>query len=488
VPRLRGTSRARDHSYVEKHDVLVVGAGPAGVVAAFRAAQLGARTTLVTKANFGGMAANDGPIPVRTLAQAARLIRESHHLGRYGIDSSRLPLDYTRLLDRVREVVEDVRARSALRHDLEAAGVAIHENVGAAHFVDPHTIEVENGLCLQADRIILCVGGANRRLPVPGFELTASHSDAWTLTSVPATMLVVGAGATGAQVASIFSAFGSDIQLFEAGTRILSTEDQDVSATVAAAFAESGISVHEDFGAVERFEKTADGVRMVYSKRGHEQDAEAAVAVVAIGWTADTIGLRLASAGVDTDPQSHVHVDAFLRTSANHIYAAGDVTTRCGLASVAIQDGHVAATNAVYGPVLSTRDEVIPVGSFTDPEYAHVGLTEENAHVAHDIVVSTEPYDSVPRPIIDGRTTGFCKLVIDRPTRTMLGCHIVGERAVEIAQVAATAMTARMSVDDFARIPMSFPTYTDVISRAAFGALRKLDPAKSLERSRSPRG
>jgi pyruvate/2-oxoglutarate dehydrogenase complex dihydrolipoamide dehydrogenase (E3) component len=478
---------AGDHSGVEPLNVVVVGAGPAGVVAALRAAQLGAGTTLVTKADFGGMAANDGPIPVRTLAQAARLVRESRHLGRYGIDSSRSPLDYTRLLHRVREVVEDVRARSALRDDLEDAGVTIHENVGAARFVDPQTIEVENGLCLRADRIILCVGGANRQLPVPGFELTATHSGAWTLTSVPTSMLVVGAGATGAQVASIFSAFGSEIQLFEAGTRILATEDQDVSATVSAAFAESGISVHEDFGAVERFEEIAGGVRMVYSKGGRQQRAEAALAVVAIGWTADTAGLRLASAGVDTDSQSHVHVDAYLRTSADHIYAAGDVTSRCGLASVAIQDGYVAATNAVHGPVLSIRDEVIPVGSFTDPEYAHVGLTEESARATHDVVVSTELYDSVPRPIIDGRTTGFCKLVIDRPTRTMLGCHIVGERAVEIAQVAATAMTAHMRIDDFARIPLSFPTYTDVISRAAFGALRELDPAESRDRQRATR-
>ena len=145
-------------------EVAVVGAGPAGVVAAFRAAELGARTTLVTKAEFGGMAANDGPVPVRTLAHAARLIRESRQLGRYGIEASSAPIDYPRLLARVSEVVEDVRARSALRRDLEAAGVTIHEHAGPARFVDPNTIEAESGLRVSADRIILCVGGTNRRL------------------------------------------------------------------------------------------------------------------------------------------------------------------------------------------------------------------------------------------------------------------------------------------------------------------------------------
>ena len=144
---------------------------------------------------------------------------------------------------------------------------------------------------------------------VPGFELTATHSDAWALTAVPPSMLVVGAGATGAQVASIFSAFGAEVQLFEAGTRILAAEDEDVSAEVSAAFGAAGISVREDFGSVARFEQTAGGVRMVFAKNGAEDAAEAALAIVAIGWTADTIGLRLAAAGVETGPRSHVAVD-----------------------------------------------------------------------------------------------------------------------------------------------------------------------------------
>ena len=128
---------------------------------------------------------------------------------------------------------------------------------------------------------------------------------------------------------------------------------------------------------------------------------------------------------------------------------------------------------------MTVRDEVIPAGSFTDPEYAHVGLSEREARANHDVVVSKQRYEAVPRPIIDGRTTGFCKLIVDRPTRTMLGCHIVGERAVEAAQVAATAMTAHLRLDDFARIPHSFPTYTDVINRAAFAALRELGPPRA---------
>ena len=140
-------------------DVIVIGGGPAGLVAALRAGDLGARTTLVTSGEFGGMASNDGPVPVRTLAHAARLVREARQLGQYGITSSAPTLDYPRLLRRVREVVEDVRRHAAFRSQLETAGVAIRERTGRAHFVDAHTIETESGLQLRADKILLCAGG-----------------------------------------------------------------------------------------------------------------------------------------------------------------------------------------------------------------------------------------------------------------------------------------------------------------------------------------
>ena len=157
-------------------------------------------------------------------------------------------MDYSQLLERVREVVDDVRAHSTFRSQTDSAGVQVHEHAGVARFVDPHTMVTASGLTLQSDKIILCPGGTSRRLSVPGAELTATHSDAWGLSSVPQSIIVIGGGATGAQVASVFNAFGAKIQLFQSGPRILPTEDEDVSAAVAAAFRESGIVVREDFG------------------------------------------------------------------------------------------------------------------------------------------------------------------------------------------------------------------------------------------------
>jgi dihydrolipoamide dehydrogenase len=462
-------------------DVIVIGAGPAGVVAALRAADLGAETALITRDEFGGMAANDGPVPVRTLAHAARLIREARQLGQYGIAVSEPVLDYARLLARVREVVDDVSAHSAFRGQIDSLGVPVYEHAGAARFADMHTIETESGLQLQAEKIIICTGGVSRQLSVPGFELTATHSDAWALTSVPPSMLVIGAGATGAQVASIFSAFGSRIQLFQAGPRILPTEDEDVSAVVAAAFRETGIVVRENFGAIESFEKTPSGVRMIFAKEGVRDSAEAALAVVAVGWAANTTGLNLGAAGVETDRRGFVHVDAYLRTSAPHIFAAGDITGRLLLVPEAIHDGFVAATNAVQGATMTIGNRVSPIGSFTDPEYAQVGLTEAKAGEKHDIVTAAVRFDSATRTIIDGRPAGFCKLIVERATYKILGCHVVGERAIDITQAAAIAIAAGMRVDEVARVPLSFPTYAGIFGRAAASATRQLNQKVSSQ-------
>ena len=457
-------------------DVVVIGAGPAGMVAALRAAELGAQTVLVTRGEVGGMAANDGPIPVRVLAQAARLLREVKQLRQYGISVGEPVLDYSRLLTRTREVVNDVREHAARREQPEKAGVTIYDNSGTARFVDAHTIETGRGLRLRTDKIILSAGGTSRRLPIPGFELTSTHSDAWSLAAVPPSMIVVGAGATGVQVASIFQALGSRVQLFQAGPRILPTEDEDVSAVVTTAFRESGMVVRENFGTIELFEKTPSGVRMTFTKDGARDSAEAALVVVAIGWVADTAGLNLPAAGVETNARGYVQVDTYLQTSAPNIFAAGDITGRLMLVPQGVHDGFVAATNAVQGATMTIGDQVSPIGSFTEPEYAQVGITEVEARETHEVVVSIVRFDETARTIIDGRTTGFCKLIVDRATGKILGCHVVGERAVEIAQVVAIAIAGGLRVDLMARIPLSFPTYAGILARAAYRAAQQIYP------------
>jgi pyruvate/2-oxoglutarate dehydrogenase complex dihydrolipoamide dehydrogenase (E3) component len=453
-------------------DVVVIGAGPAGTTAALRAADLGAKTALVTRGAFGGMAANEGPIPVRTLAHAARLVRETRQLSRYGIAVTGPSIDYTQLVRRAREVIGEARAHSTLLEQTIKAGVALFEDAGTARFADDRTIESERGPTVRGGRVIVCSGGVSRALIVPGADLTVTPADAFGLNDVPKSLIVIGAGSTGAQVASIFNALGSHITLCQTGPRIVPTEDVDVSREVARAFREDGIDVRENFGTISHFERLPEGVRMMVSQGPDTIAVEAEYVVCAIGWIADSEGLNLAAAGVQTNANSFIEVDDTLRTSAEHIYAAGDILGRSMLVPQAVRDGFIAGNNAGGKSRLKVPLGVEPIGSFTDPEYAKVGLTEEEARSAYDVLISCASYEETTRPIVDGRTRGFCKLVIDRSTRLLLGCHIVGERAVEVAQMAGIVMTAKMAVDDLAKVLISFPTYANVLSRAALHAVR----------------
>ncbi len=431
------------------------------------------------------MAASDGPVPVRTLAHAARLIREASQLTRYGITTGESALDYARLLDRVREVIGDVRAHSLLHEDLQQSGVTLHEHAGVARFTEPHVIECEHAPRFHAATSIICTGGMPRRLDLPGFALACTHSDAWTLSSAPASMLVIGAGATGVQLASIFNAFGSQVTLFEAAPRILMSEDEDVAAAVGEALATSGIQVLENAGTIDRLESSPGGVRLSYTHDGASHHIDTTLPVVAAGWVANTAELNLRTAGVQTDPRGFVQVDAQLRTTAPHIFAAGDATGHVMVVHEAAREAYLAATNAVLGTTTALPSEVSPLGSFTDPEYASVGITETTARETREVVIATQRFDSLPRPIIDGRPTGFCKLIADRQRHTILGCHIVGERAVELAQLAAITMAANMTVEQLALVPFSFPTYANALGRAAITAARQLDIHTASAENRS---
>jgi dihydrolipoamide dehydrogenase len=454
-------------------DVVVIGAGPAGTAAALRAGDLGAKTALIARGAFGGMAANEGPIPVRVLAHAARLAREARQLSEYGISVERPTLDYPRLLERAREVVGDARRHSTLLEQITNAGVALFEHAGTAAFADTHTIDSTSAPALRGERIVICSGGMSRSLNVPGADLTVTPAAAFSLTAVPKSMIVIGAGATGAQVASIFNALGTAVALCQAGPRIIASEDPEVSEAVAAAFREDGMAIYQGFGAIERIDRGANG--LCVSLAGQRTPLEADLVVCAIGWRADTDPMELHRAGVKTSARGFIEVDESLRTSAAHIYAAGDVIGRSMLVPPAVLDGFIAGNNAAGAERLALPAGVEPIGSFTDPEYAKVGLTEEQARPQYDTMVAHASYAETTRPIIDGRTRGFCKLVVDRGTRRLLGCHIVGERAVEVAQMAAIAMAGEMTVDAVARIPLSFPTYANVFGRAALRATRQLN-------------
>ncbi len=454
-------------------EVVVVGGGPAGVTAALRARELGAEVALVERGNMGGTCTNDGCVPTRVLARAARLVRDAGQFARFGLEGEPPEVHFTRLLSRAQHVVYEVQEKKQLRAQLEAAGVRVFDRAGDARFRDARELALGDGKGLQGEKFVLCVGGHARRLPFPGSEHALTHSDVWAMKYLPRSIVVVGGAATGCQLASVFAAFGSRVWLLDVAPRILGAEDEVVSRGVADAFRERGIEIFTGIGGVEKLERGEGGLRLFYDKDGERRTLDAEAVVVAVGWPGNVEGLNLEVAGVEVE-RGHVRVDDALRTSAPHVFAAGDITGRMMLVQSATYEGNLAAEQAVLGGEHGYQHTIVPHGGFTDPEYGSVGLTESRAREGHDAVVSVVPYSELDRGVIDGHTEGFCKLVVDRPSRRILGAHIVGEQAVEVVQIVATAMRSGMPVEHLADVEFAYPTFTSIVGLAARRILREL--------------
>jgi pyruvate/2-oxoglutarate dehydrogenase complex dihydrolipoamide dehydrogenase (E3) component len=457
-------------------DVIVLGGGPAGVAAALRARELGATVALVERDRLGGMCVNDGCVPTRALAKAARLVRDSEQLADYGLSGDRPVVDFRRLLATVAATVQRVHQMQGLPERLEHAGVHLVAGTGTARFADAHTIAVDGHGELRAEQIIVCVGGHARRLPFPGSEQALTHSDVWGLDALPRSVVVVGGSATGCQLASALAALGSTVTLLEAAGRLLGTEDEAVSEAVGDAFRRRGIEVATGIDRIKQLERTgAGGLRLHYRRLGEPLTSDTDAVLLAVGWPGNLEGLGLEAAGIRTDG-GYIAVDDRLRTSVPNVYAAGDVSGRMMLVQTAEAEARFAAENALAGAVREPWPlRVVPHGGFTDPEYAGVGLTQAQAEAeAGGCVVAVVRYADLERAVIDRHTEGFAKLLVSRSTRRILGAHVVGEQAVEVVQLAAATMAAEQPVERLADLQLAYPTFTAIIGLAAREAARQL--------------
>ncbi|MCG8543805.1 MAG: NAD(P)/FAD-dependent oxidoreductase [Alphaproteobacteria bacterium] len=458
-------------------DLLILGAGPAGIAAAERAARMDARVCLVDARRAGGTDAVSGVVPARTLAHIAHVKRTAEQLNRYGIDVGTPRLDFERALQRCRDVVEEVHAgKERLAMALgEGRNLDIRENAGAARFVDPHTVALGDGTVLTAEKFVICIGGHPRRPDFPGGEHALAPSDLWRDSAqIPDSAVILGTGHTGIQVASILADFGCRVRILERGARILSHEDEDLALAIQSAFRQRGIDVTTRVSDVKRIARSGDLLTLLYSKDGRDRELACDAVIASLGWVPNTEGVGIRNAGVALDGGGFIEVSDNLQTSQPHIYAAGDVTGRMMLVTGAMQEGYVAAGNALTDANDSVRHTVVSTGGYPYPEHGSVGLTEASARKAYDCEVSLVRYDENTRAVIDGHTYGFCKLLVDRNSRLILGAHVVGERAVEIVQLVATGMATGLRVDQLAAVDLAYPTYAQIVGEAAYRACRAL--------------
>jgi pyruvate/2-oxoglutarate dehydrogenase complex dihydrolipoamide dehydrogenase (E3) component len=456
------------------YDVLVIGGGPAGVTAALRARELGASVGLVERNRMGGTCTNDGCVPTRVLAKAARLARDAEQFAQYGLSGTRPEVDLPALLARTQETVYRIHEKKQLLGHLRDAGADVFDGAGQVRFVDPNTLELGDGRRLAGQKFILCAGGQARRLSFPGSDLALTHSDVWTLEKTPGSLVIIGGAATGCQLASIFAAFGSRVWVLDVAPNILGAEDEAVSEAMAGGFRARGMEVVTGIGGVEGIEAGGKGQRLSYRLGGRVETIAAEVVVMAVGWVGNVNGLNLEAAGVAHE-RGYVVANECFQTTAGHIWAAGDIIGRIMLVQTATEEGRLAAENAVLGGERCPSQRVVPHGGFTDPEYASVGLTEAQARAAGPYAAVTVPYGDLDRAVIDGRPEGFCKLIVSPENGRLLGAHVVGEQALEVVQIAAAGMASGMHVRQLAELELAYPTFTAVLGLAARQLVRALD-------------
>jgi pyruvate/2-oxoglutarate dehydrogenase complex dihydrolipoamide dehydrogenase (E3) component len=456
------------------YDVIVIGGGPAGVTAALRACELGATVGLVERDHLGGTCTNDGCVPTRVLAKAARLARDAEQFSAYGLVGDRPEVKIADLIARAQQTVYRVHEKKQLLAHLKQAGTTVWDGAGSATFVDPHRIRLSNGQNLEAENYILCTGGHARRLNFPGSEHALTHNDVWRFEKLPTSIAIIGGAATGCQLASIFAAFGVKVRILDVAPTILGAEDAQVCQTMAQAFQRKGIEIITGIQGINRIESGGLELKLYYDQDGKTERIEVENVIMSVGWIGNISDLNLAAAGVESSG-SYVIVDDCLRTTAGHIYAAGDLTGRMMLVQSATHEGRVAAENAILGADSSDQHLLVPHGGFTDPEYGSVGLTEEQAKDTGSYLSATVPYGDLDRAVIDGRTEGFCKLIISPETRQILGAHVVGEQALEVVQIAAAGMAAGIQIEQMAELELAYPTYTAIIGLTARQLVRKLD-------------
>jgi dihydrolipoamide dehydrogenase len=444
------------------YDCIVIGSGPGGYVAAIRAAQLGKKTAVVERDKVGGRCLNYACIPAKAVLRSADLLQEIRDAAEYGLNVSGVEVDYPAVQARRAKVVSTLT--SGVAGLFKKNGIELIE--GDASLTADGAVSV-NGETLAAGTVILATGSVPR--PIPGVEFggrVIGTEEAWALGEVPARLAVVGAGASGAEIASGFARLGSEVVLLEALDRVLPTEDADISRLVERGFKRQQIQVHT---ATPVADVKAGGAGVSFS---HGSDrAEVDFLVIAAGRGADVAGLGLDEAGVELDDRGLVQVDGALRTSRDGVYAIGDLVAGPALAHKASDEGIIAVEDSAGLQTHPLAHVDIPRATFCTPNVGSFGLTEAEAREqGYDVVVGKVPYGAVGGGTVYGDRTGLVKIVGESRYGEMLGGHIVGSRATELIQELVNVRILEGGFAEVARIVHGHPTLSEAVMEAGRAA------------------
>lgn len=421
-------------------DLIIIGAGPGGYETAVEAAKRGMTVTLINDGPLGGVCLNEGCIPTKTFC---------HYAGKE---------DFAAVAERKEAVVNQLR--NGVAYLLKNPNITIVE--GKACFKDAKTIVVNEAEYAAKD-IIIATGSKSAMLPIPGAdsEMVFTSTDVLNLKELPESICVIGGGVIGLEMASYLHRFGVEVTVLEYAPQILTNFDAEISKRLKILMTKQGIKIETD----AQVTAIDDEGFVTYQKKGQEYNVECDKLLMAVGRTPNTADLNLETAGISYNRKG-IEVDDNMQTSIPHIFAIGDVNGRMMLAHVATFQGY-RALNSIQGKADKIKFDLVPAAVFTVPEVASAGLTEAQCDDEElDYKAVKVPFGTVGKAIAMGEPDGFCKLIIDNETRTILGCHIMGAHASDLIQEVVTMMNLGVTIDEAKDIIHAHPTLNEIIQIA----------------------
>ncbi len=450
----------------DRYHLVVIGAGPAGLVAAKGAAGLGARVALVEHNLIGGDCLNVGCVPSKALIRTARVYAEMRNAAHYGaLAPDEVRVDFAMTMARMRQLRSRI-SRSDSAAGLQQAGVDVF--LGHARFRSRDSIDVD-GTRLRFDKAMIATGARPDTPTIDGLNEAGylTNETVFDLTQLPRRLLVVGGGPLGCELAQAFSRFGASTIIVQDMPLFLPREERDAAQLLSEAFARDGLEVRLNT-TVTAVRKQDDGLRVDMTSDDYHNSVTVDAVMAGVGRAPNIEGLDLEAAGVEADPKAGIRVDDFLRTSNRRIYAAGDVCMENMYTDSADASARIVVRNALFPGKQRVSRLIIPWCTYTDPEIAHVGLYVREANRAGiPVRTFTVPMHEVDRAIVDGEQIGFVKIHVAQHSDKILGATIVASHAGEMINEITLAMVNGLGLNRLANVIHAYPTQAEAIRKAA---------------------
>lgn len=446
-----------------KSDLIIIGAGPGGYETALEAAATGKSVTLFNGGQLGGTCLNEGCIPTKCLCTDSEIIARFKEGEKYGIDDFTFSIDFNKIIERKKNVTE------TLRGGIETMLRQTKVNVvnAMASFKDSKTV-VAGEEEYTADQIIIATGSKSKSLPIPGHDLECvmDSTRILDLEYIPESLTIIGGGVIGMEFASIFHNLGSKVTVIEFMKQILPPFDSDIAKRLKQTLSKKGIKIITGAAAKEIRQNEFYEIEVTYEIKGKEEKIISSDLLMAVGRAPRVDGLNLEAAGVEYSPKG-IAVDDNMRTSAEGIFAIGDVNGRMMLAHVASFQGQ-RALNAIEGKTDRIRFDIVPSAVFTVPECGMAGKTEEQCKAeGMEIMIGQSFYRANGKALALGEPDGLCKLIFRKEDGLLIGAHIMGAQAADLAQQCADMMNRDTKLPELKDIIFGHPTVSEVILSAA---------------------